>query len=145
MEQQFTIKNLENLPQATQWLDKQIQTSERTIIALYAPMGAGKTTLIGEYCKGIKNVSETTSSPTFAIVNKYTANSDQNNTLYHFDCYRFETEQEALEIGIFEYLDSGNLCFIEWPERIENILSQCDTLKLKISLNDQNHRILEIL
>lgn len=79
-------------------------------------MGAGKTTLIKAICRALGVVS-TVQSPTFSIVNEYTTHTGES--LYHFDCYRLRNEAEALDIGTEEYIDSGNYCFIEWPERIE--------------------------
>lgn len=81
-------------------------------------MGAGKTTLIKAICR-VLGVVSTVQSPTFSIVNEYTTH--EGHPVYHFDCYRLRNEAEALDIGIEEYFDSGNYCFIEWPERITNL------------------------
>lgn len=78
-------------------------------------MGAGKTTLIKALCRAVGVVS-LVQSPTFSIVNEYTTH--EGKSVYHFDCYRLRNEAEALDIGIEEYFDSGNYCFVEWPERI---------------------------
>lgn len=82
-------------------------------------MGAGKTTLIKEICR-LKEVLDEVSSPTFSIVNEYLTATDE--TLYHFDFYRLEREEEALDIGVEEYFYSGDICMIEWPERVEGLL-----------------------
>jgi tRNA threonylcarbamoyladenosine biosynthesis protein TsaE len=82
-------------------------------------MGSGKTTLIKAICN-ILNATDHVSSPTFALVNEYETSTNQ--VIYHFDLYRLKNIEEALDIGIEEYLSSGNLCLIEWPEIIENIL-----------------------
>jgi tRNA threonylcarbamoyladenosine biosynthesis protein TsaE len=79
-------------------------------------MAAGKTTLVKEICRQ-KNVQNIVQSPTFSLVNPY--ETETGELIYHFDLYRLENVQEAVDIGIEEYLDSGNLCFIEWPERAE--------------------------
>ncbi|KAB7727089.1 tRNA (adenosine(37)-N6)-threonylcarbamoyltransferase complex ATPase subunit type 1 TsaE [Rudanella paleaurantiibacter] len=79
-------------------------------------MGAGKTTLIKALCRALHVVS-VVQSPTFGIVNEYTTQS--GDPIYHFDCYRLRNEAEALDIGLEEYFDSGDYCFVEWPERIE--------------------------
>jgi tRNA threonylcarbamoyladenosine biosynthesis protein TsaE len=92
---------------------------EERMICFYGEMGAGKTTLIKAMCSEL-GVKDSTSSPTFSLVNEY---RDKNNQpVYHFDFYRIENEQEALSIGVFEYFDSGHLCLIEWPEKIYNLL-----------------------
>ena len=81
-------------------------------------MGAGKTTLIKALCRALGVISMV-QSPTFSIVNEYTTH--EGHSVYHFDCYRLRNEAEALDIGIEEYFDSGDYCFIEWPERIESL------------------------
>lgn len=81
-------------------------------------LGAGKTTLIKEICRTL-GVTDEVSSPTFAIINEYLA---VDEPLYHFDFYRLKDEQEAIDIGVMEYFDSGVYCFIEWPQKVENIL-----------------------
>ena len=84
-------------------------------------MGAGKTTLIKAICDQL-HVQDTMSSPTFSIVNEY--RTSEGEPIYHFDFYRIEEEQEALDIGTLEYFDSGNLCLIEWPAKIPNLLPE---------------------
>ncbi|MHB8206083.1 tRNA (adenosine(37)-N6)-threonylcarbamoyltransferase complex ATPase subunit type 1 TsaE [Mucilaginibacter sp.] len=90
------------------------------VFLFYGDMGAGKTTLIKSLCKAL-GVIDNISSPTFAIVNEYRA---VNNTIYHFDFYRLKTETEAMDMGFEEYLYSGNYCFIEWPEKIPELLPE---------------------
>lgn len=80
-------------------------------------MGAGKTTLIKAICRNL-GVHSVMTSPTFSIVNQY----EGNDVIYHFDCYRLKNEEEAYDIGVEEYLDSGKLCLIEWPEKIASLL-----------------------
>lgn len=82
-------------------------------------MGAGKTTLIKEICQQLGVIDEV-SSPTFSLVNEYLTAEEQ--TVYHFDFYRLEEEDEAMQIGVEEYFDSGDICMLEWPEKIENLL-----------------------
>lgn len=137
--QEFLIKGIEDLPAAAEWLDSVIKESGCTVVALDGSMGVGKTTLVGEYSRQ-QGVQEGISSPTFAIVNEYLCGNGAK--IYHFDCYRFESEQEAIEIGVFDYFDSGSLCFVEWPERIEGVLSECDVLTIKIELTDNDFRLL---
>jgi tRNA threonylcarbamoyladenosine biosynthesis protein TsaE len=90
------------------------------ILLLEAPMGTGKTTLIKALCSEL-GVMQAVSSPTFSLVNSY--QDSEGKTLYHFDLYRLNSLEEALDIGIEEYLDSGARCMIEWPERIRPLLS----------------------
>ncbi|MEO8148523.1 MAG: tRNA (adenosine(37)-N6)-threonylcarbamoyltransferase complex ATPase subunit type 1 TsaE [Bacteroidia bacterium] len=90
------------------------------VIAFYGPMGAGKTTLIKAICKKL-GVTDTVSSPTFSIINEYITSG--NEVIYHFDFYRINSEEEAMDIGYENYFFSGNRCFIEWPEKIPNLLS----------------------
>jgi len=92
---------------------------DRTVFAFNGKMGAGKTTLIKSICETM-GVKETVNSPTFSIVNEYEA--ADGRIIFHFDCYRINKIQEALDLGAEEYLYSGNLCFIEWSENIAPIL-----------------------
>ncbi len=103
-------------------------------------MGAGKTTLIKAICE-VKGVLDEVNSPTFSIVNEYlTADGE---TLYHFDFYRLEQEVEALDIGIEEYFYSGNVCLMEWPERVEGLLP--DTfLRIDITENTDHTRTIKL-
>ena len=89
------------------------------VVAFYGAMGAGKTTLIKEICKSL-GTEDTVNSPTFAIVNVY---DSKEGEIYHFDCYRLKDLREAMDIGTEDYLNSGNLCLIEWPEVIAPLLS----------------------
>jgi len=95
------------------------QIGEHTVFAFNGKMGAGKTTFIKAICETM-GVKETVNSPTFSIVNEYEA--ADGRIIYHFDCYRINKIQEALDLGAEEYLYSGNLCFIEWSENIAPIL-----------------------
>jgi len=92
---------------------------DRTVFAFNGKMGAGKTTFIKSICE-VMGVKETVNSPTFSIVNEYEA--ADGRIIFHFDCYRINKIQEALDLGAEEYLYSGNLCFIEWSENIAPIL-----------------------
>jgi tRNA threonylcarbamoyladenosine biosynthesis protein TsaE len=91
----------------------------RKVYAFNGKMGAGKTTFIKAICESM-GVQETINSPTFSIVNEYEAKN--GHVIYHFDCYRINKIQEALDIGADEYLNSGNICFIEWAENIAPLL-----------------------
>jgi tRNA threonylcarbamoyladenosine biosynthesis protein TsaE len=89
------------------------------VILFNGEMGAGKTTFIKAICKNL-GVADLTSSPTFSLVNEYQI--PKNQLIYHFDFYRLKKEEEALDMGIDEYLYSGNWCFIEWSEKIPNLI-----------------------
>lgn len=110
------------------------------ILLFYGNMGSGKTTLIKELSNQL-GVNELTNSPTFSLVNEYL--SDQEETIYHFDFYRIEQEEEAYDIGFEEYLDSGAWCFVEWPENVENLLP-LDSDVIRISINPDNSRNIQL-
>ncbi|WP_396637911.1 tRNA (adenosine(37)-N6)-threonylcarbamoyltransferase complex ATPase subunit type 1 TsaE [Maribacter sp. R77961] len=110
---------------------KIIQNTKSKIIAFYAPMGAGKTTLIKAILKELGSTDEV-SSPTFGLVNEY---HDTNGEVlaYHFDFYRLNDEMEALDMGIEEYFFSDRWIFMEWPEKIPNLLpGDVNTVKIEI-------------
>lgn len=109
---------------------------QERVFGFYGEMGAGKTTLIKQMCN-VLGVTDITSSPTFAIVNEYWTENDQ--PLYHFDFYRIDEPADATRIGFEEYLYSGNYCFIEWTEKVEEIL-QDDFVKVTISRVDDVSR-----
>lgn len=102
-------------------------------LAFYGGMGAGKTTFITGLM-AYMGVEDHVSSPTFSIVNEY--HSSAYGKIYHFDFYRLEKEEEALDIGIEEIFDEGNWCFMEWPERIDNLLPEnCVSVNIKTENN----------
>jgi len=109
-------------------------------ILFYAAMGAGKTTLIKEIIKQL-GVNDNVSSPTFSLVNEYI--SDKNETIYHFDFYRIENEEEALDIGVEEYFYKNAWCFIEWPQNIDSYLPE-NSVIIKIEILDEETRHLKI-
>lgn len=114
------------------------QTEGVSVYAFYGSMGAGKTTFISAVCR-VLGVEDEVASPTFTIVNEYL--TGDGRPVYHFDFYRIEKISEALDIGYEEYMDSGELCFMEWPEKIEPILPD-DALKVCISENADGSRTL---
>ncbi len=91
----------------------------RTVVLLDAPMGGGKTTLVREIAAALGSEDNVT-SPTFAIVNEYV--TERSGSLFHFDMYRIERIEEAIDLGFTEYVESGELCFIEWAEKVEQLL-----------------------
>ena len=111
----------------------------RTVVAFDAPMGAGKTTLISRIA-ALLGAEDSVTSPTFAIVNQY---EGTNHTIYHFDMYRIERVEEALDFGSEEYLSSGDLCLVEWPEKIEPLLPE-DTMVVRIEILSDTSRRFEI-
>ena len=118
-----------------------IAHSTHKIILFDAPMGAGKTTLINEISKQL-GVIDATSSPTFSIANEYFA-TKLDESIYHFDLYRLEDEEEAYDMGMDEYLDSGRYCFIEWPEKAPHIIPDDHTI-IQIEILDQEKRKLTL-
>jgi tRNA threonylcarbamoyladenosine biosynthesis protein TsaE len=129
--------NLKQIDQAVDYLDEQLQTP---VICFDGPMGAGKTTLISRLCKKWQ-VTDPISSPTFSIVNHYI--SATKGGIYHFDFYRLKSIDEAMDIGTEEYLESENLCLIEWGERISPLLPP--HTKVTISINEDQSRTLNIV
>jgi tRNA threonylcarbamoyladenosine biosynthesis protein TsaE len=113
----FKIKSVKTINETARQFIEQI--GNETVFAFNGTMGAGKTTFIKAICEEL-GVTEIVNSPTFSIVNEYEA--ADGRIIYHFDCYRINKMEEALEIGVEEYLYSGNLCFIEWSENIASLL-----------------------
>ena len=114
--------------------------NDNNIICFYGEMGVGKTTFIKEICKKL-GVEDVVSSPTFSIINEYL--TENNESVYHFDFYRIEKEEEAFDIGYEEYFYRGNLCLIEWPEKISSIIPE-NIIKVQITRSDEQ-RIIEII
>jgi tRNA threonylcarbamoyladenosine biosynthesis protein TsaE len=115
----FSLDQLEEVAQ------KIIAENPNKVILFHGEMGVGKTTLIKQLCKTL-GVTDTTSSPTFSLVNEY--QTAKNQTIYHFDFYRLNKEEEALDMGIDDYLYSGNWCFIEWAEKIPNLIPEAHSI-----------------
>lgn len=136
MLRQINIPSLEAMPAAAQEFLASIE-GQHSLIAFRAPMGAGKTTFISALCRSLGVDADAVSSPTFAIVNEYRTASGES--VYHFDFYRIEDEREALDIGLYEYLDSGSLCLMEWPENIAELLPE-ETLMVSIEVMEDGTR-----
>ncbi|MBR3030057.1 MAG: tRNA (adenosine(37)-N6)-threonylcarbamoyltransferase complex ATPase subunit type 1 TsaE [Bacteroidales bacterium] len=113
---------------------------DNRIVAFYGSMGAGKTTFISALCRHF-GVEDDVCSPTFTIVNEYRAADGES--IFHFDFYRIDSLREAVDIGFGEYLYSGNLCLIEWPEKVEDLLPE-ETLNVRITASDDGRRTIEI-
>lgn len=130
----YTITKEEELAVVADAIHEQIQ--DNAVVCFYGEMGSGKTTLIKVLCSRL-GVADTMSSPSFSIVNEYRDKDDF--PIYHFDFYRIENTREALDIGTEEYFYSGNLCLVEWPERINDLIPE-NHLKINIKLVGDNNR-----
>ena len=128
-----------SLDQISQVANKIIAQNPQKIILFNGEMGVGKTTFIKQLSKNL-GVTEATSSPTFSLVNEY--KTIDNQVIYHFDVYRLKSETEALDMGIDDYLYSGNWCFIEWSEKIPNLIpSEHSTINIEL-LENGNRKII---
>lgn len=137
MKHEIVIMGLADLDRAAgQFLT---EIGDNRLVAFYAPMGAGKTTFTTAVCHRLGVREDAVSSPTFAIVNEYRTASGE--PMYHFDFYRITKLSEALDIGLYDYLDSGCLCLMEWPENIEDLLPE-ETLRVRIEVAPDESRIL---
>ena len=114
---------------------------DRTIFAFYGNMGAGKTTFIKAICEEL-GVEDVITSPTFAIVNEYRS-EETSELIYHFDFYRIKKHEEVYDMGYEDYFYSGCLCFIEWPELIEDLLPE-DAVRVQIEEREDGTRIVEM-
>ena len=136
MELNFEINNENELD----FISKEIiENFKSKVFLFYGEMGVGKTAFIKSICKHL-NVIDVVSSPTFSIVNQYV--NDQDEFIYHFDFYRTNNKNEIFDIGYEEYLFSDSFCFIEWPERLDNLLPN-KYLEIKMKLRDGN-RVIKI-
>ena len=114
---------------------------DRTVFAFHGQMAAGKTTFIKAICEEL-GVEDVINSPTFAIINEYRSETT-GELIYHFDFYRINKLSEAEDIGTEDYFYSGALCFIEWPEKIEDLLPG-DVVEVTIKENPDGTRTVEI-
>ena len=138
---QIKIASLESLPEAAREFLSLM--GDQTVYAFHGEMGAGTTTFIRELVKALGVDEDEANSPSFSIINEYRSDTTAE-LIYHFDLYRLESVDEALEIGVEDYFDSGALCLLEWPERIEPLLPD-DTVVVKISVDpDDNSRLLSV-
>jgi tRNA threonylcarbamoyladenosine biosynthesis protein TsaE len=135
----ITMNNLEDLSKVTDALIQSIDQDYR-IILLHGDLGAGKTTLAKALCNQL-GVTEPVSSPTFSLVNEYA--SPSHGPVYHMDLYRLEKPEDLVQIGFEEYLDSGQLCLIEWPELAETYFYM-PYVRVDIRVEPDNIRIFNI-
>ncbi|GAA4145830.1 tRNA (adenosine(37)-N6)-threonylcarbamoyltransferase complex ATPase subunit type 1 TsaE [Sphingobacterium kyonggiense] len=134
---EFVAASIADLPAAADWLLE--QSAENRVFVFKAPMGAGKTSFIKVICSQL-GVTDATSSPTFSIVNEY---ESANGPVYHFDFYRLKDEQEAFDLGYEEYFYSGDYCFVEWPEKIPNLIPE-DAVEVNITVDEDLKRHIQI-
>lgn len=132
------IKNQDSIKEAAQQFIREMGDSR--VFAFYGKMGAGKTTFIKAICEEL-GVEDVITSPTFAIVNDYTSAKDGSH-IFHFDFYRIKKLEEVYDMGYEDYFYSGSLCFIEWPELIEEILPG-DAVKVTITQHEDGSRTVE--
>jgi tRNA threonylcarbamoyladenosine biosynthesis protein TsaE len=135
MKNTIKIENLDKIGEAAKKFVENMD--DRTVFAFRGNMGAGKTTFIKAICEEL-GVEDTINSPTFAIVNEYRS-EDNGELIYHFDFYRINKLSEAEDLGAEDYFYSGALCFIEWPEKIEELLPG-DVVNVEIVENPDGSR-----
>jgi len=138
---EIIIKDIEHISEAARTFINHI--GAHRVFAFYGQMGAGKTTFVKAICEEL-GVEDVITSPTFAIVNEYTLASPPSSlvpVIYHFDFYRIKRLEEVYDMGFEEYFYSGALCFIEWPELIEDLLPD-DAVKVTVVQQDDGSRII---
>ena len=131
---QIQISSVEDLDRAAR--EFLAAMDQATVFAFRGEMGAGKTTFIKAVCEAL-GVEDVINSPSFSIVNEY--RSATGELIYHFDCYRLKRVEEALDFGFEDYMESGCLCFIEWPDIVEDLLPG-DTVMVDIRVNGDETR-----
>lgn len=140
---EIRISNLDNIREAARQFIENI--GDHRVFAFYGKMGAGKTTFIKAICEEL-GVEDIITSPTFAIVNEYTSQSSlltPHDSIFHFDFYRIKKLEEVYDMGFEDYFYSGSLCFIEWPELIEEVLPE-DAVKVTIEENADGTRSVKL-
>ena len=135
----ITIKDLDHIEEAAREFIGQM--GDDTVFAFYGKMGAGKTTFIKALCK-LLGVEDEVNSPTFAIINEYRSQTTAE-LIYHFDFYRIKKLEEVYDLGYEDYFYSGALCFIEWPELVEELLP-LDAKKVTINENSDGSRTITL-
>lgn len=132
----ITVPSLDELPRAAaEFVD---QMGDATVFAFHGDMGAGKTTFINALAQALGVEDDITNSPSFSLVNEYRSDTTAE-LIYHFDLYRLDNIEEALDMGFEDYLDSGALCLIEWPDLVNDILPD-DTVDVYITENPDKSR-----
>lgn len=131
--------SLANLPVVVR--DFLQQVPGPTVVALHGSMGAGKTTFVRELCAAL-DVLDVVNSPTFSLIQEY--RTQNGATIYHLDLYRLSGSEEAWHAGVEEVLSSGSWCFVEWPERADDLLP-ADAIHVELTVLDETHRRLHII
>ena len=134
MDKNFSLEDLASIAAEI------ISSVKNKTLLFYGEMGVGKTTFIKEICQQL-GILDNISSPTFSLVNEY--QTSKKEKVFHFDFYRIEEEEEALDIGIEEYFDSDEWCLVEWPENIENLLP-LDAAQIHLSILDDEQRNIQL-
>ena len=140
---EIRISNLDNIRETARQFIENI--GDHRVFAFYGKMGAGKTTFIKAICEEL-GVEDIITSPTFAIVNEYTSHASlltPHDSIFHFDFYRIKKLEEVYDMGVEDYFYSGSLCFIEWPELIEEVLPE-DAVKVTIEENADGTRSVKL-
>lgn len=140
MNKTINISGLEDIQRATSEFVKIM--GDATVFAFHGEMGAGKTTFINALTKALGVEEDITSSPSFSLINEYRSDTTAE-LIYHFDLYRLENLEEAIEIGVEDYFDSGAICLIEWPDVVNDILP-LDTVDVYIKENADGSRQLDV-
>lgn len=138
MKQQITVEHVDDLHEVSDALAQHL-SKHRNIILLHGDLGAGKTALVKDFTWSYMGVEA--DSPTFNLVNTYENNG---KVLHHFDLYRLEDVEEIEDIGFWDYIDSGDPCFIEWPDKIAELLpiEQCIRIDIKLTSNQWREYLL---
>ena len=135
---EINVNGLGDLPDAAEEILGALDG--RNVVALYGPMGAGKTTLVREICAQLGSEAPVP-SPTFALINRY--DTAEGDAIFHFDFYRIERPEEAFDMGYEEYFYSDGLCLVEWPEKVEELLPD-DVMKVTITPTSNTRRVITI-
>lgn len=136
MNLKIDVKSVADLEQAARRFVEEM--GDETVYAFYGEMGAGKTTFIRALAAALGVKDDVANSPSFSIINEYRSDTTAE-LIYHFDLYRLDSMDEAMDIGVEDYFDSGVLCLLEWPERIEPMLPD-DTVRVTITVNPDESR-----
>jgi tRNA threonylcarbamoyladenosine biosynthesis protein TsaE len=135
---EFQVRTESDLSELISYLNPLLQ--ERPILFMYGDLGAGKTTTVKYIVRHLESEDDV-SSPTFSLINEYVYPAGM---IYHMDMYRLKSEEEAVDIGIEEYLESGEICIIEWPELLENIVDHNQVIKIVITVEEDGLRVINI-